>query len=1535
MRVRFEKGWTSTKARTGKRMLRRENKEAIDNNAMDAVEQNAVYSAKLKGVGKVEVCAAAMGLQVYEGGKPVPTTHLYQKLKKWEVSASDGTLEVILGDDTLLKFSFIRGSDAEVLTHRMRNNATELVAEMKKAKKAASARTSFLAPALASMDDPKQSVQKEKKEALKLEDGTSPEEIYAESGDEASEPSGEPSASEPVEYVVLAAATVRKGQGSTTEKVGEHSKGRVIRVIRVSVNSDGLAVMETITEPAGWVKLKTSKGKLLLERLLPGVNDMKVSSPKKAAPLQPQPSRKVMRQASADAGRYQIKQADGGKVEVAVESTGLYVFTKGALVPEIHLYEQLSGWRAASEGFQLSYADNGSVLTFSCSNKQVKAIMEAMNSSALELAAATKQKRRAEKAAREAASEENDTSEDDDSSASECHPSPTNSVVQAVEAYEETDAADDDAEEVDEDVAAGAPVDDPIRYKVLAGATVRTGPEGSSDKVGEHSKGDIIDVVQEATNADGLTVMQTITAPSGSQRGGWIKLKTSKGKVLLERLNADAGRTYSAKCGSKKVQLQIGSMGLQVLYASSDRVTILYKEMMTWESDEDNDILLVIRTDGREERFKMLPAGKEVATQVAKGMRDVAAQLAQVMAAEHDAAVTVQKTKRLSGFTPDESDDDEEDEVTVAAAAPEFESLSTTPKPLSRSSSSPSPRRRGSIDYGAIGSGEDAALISGNYKALCKAAVRADFEMDSERVGFLGAGDVIAVLEARNAFMLPGARVRCLMGWTSTAAPSGSRMLEATTEPATVTGQPTIGPGLVKQEQAWVQEEQAKAALAERAREAADKVHEQERETDAAAHAKSLARLEAASKAELDRVRAEAAEEKARMTAEIDEARAKIQEERANAKAKSKAEKQTKKVQAEMEKALARLVKQQAEVTGSAEMLAMVEAANSQLLDRVRREAANEREELAAELEATRMEMQVEQAKVEAEREHAKDAVEGAAAAAAAAEKQARVDAAAEAKKETEAAAVKAAAEAQSSLCEAAKHADMLQVKYTSEQIAQRREGEEVAAALAAEREERAKLEVQLAEQARSGMALQVEAATAALEAVKARAEADGTTSLSAEASAQLITESAVAARAQTELQAAAAAAEMQAEYLAQMERQSAEMKQQQEAFAAEQHRREEDLVQTMRTEMTQQMAQQVEAAAEQRRSVEAELTEQKHQQGQQQQQAAAWELEQLETQSKAFAAAVEQEAATERARLAALVEMEVASLKQMRVKAEALQRRTEEQAEATAQQLRQKAARTEAALLVDHQWEQELTVRTEAALLVARHREEALAEATSRRRVVAIAAQPAARPLPPRSGEAASPLNDVSWHSSRRGSWTASEGAESPPRPSAEEGTPPPLLEPSLRPAGYREDVLAEVDEPVSGWLDTIKLPKAVAPAMEAGLRVLDDVIEMDEDEVVALCAAACLTTAEGRRLRRELRVLRRGGAAVREMFAPPKRGSERMSPRTARRQPYAKPDDVLDVGGEEHRVWVSPFVKAGGGGEEAVEGEVRRVATVLRQRR
>ena len=62
----------------------------------------------------------------------------------------------------------------------------------------------------------------------------------------------------------LARSTVRSGPDATSPKIGHHVKGTVVDVVQETCNSDGLVVLQTTTAPAGWVKMVTSKGKMLL-----------------------------------------------------------------------------------------------------------------------------------------------------------------------------------------------------------------------------------------------------------------------------------------------------------------------------------------------------------------------------------------------------------------------------------------------------------------------------------------------------------------------------------------------------------------------------------------------------------------------------------------------------------------------------------------------------------------------------------------------------------------------------------------------------------------------------------------------------------------------------------------------------------------------------------------------------------------------------------------------------------------------------------------------------------------------------------------------------------------------------------------------------------------------------------------------------------------------------------------------------------------------------------------------------------------------
>ena len=77
-----------------------------------------------------------------------------------------------------------------------------------------------------------------------------------------------------------------------------------------------------------------------------------------------------------------------------------------------------------------------------------------------------------------------------------------------------------------------------VKYKVKAKCTVREGKDGDSDKVGEYKKGEIVEVVEEASNKLGLVVVRTQTRTSSGAHGGWVKVRTNKGKMLLEKIQA-------------------------------------------------------------------------------------------------------------------------------------------------------------------------------------------------------------------------------------------------------------------------------------------------------------------------------------------------------------------------------------------------------------------------------------------------------------------------------------------------------------------------------------------------------------------------------------------------------------------------------------------------------------------------------------------------------------------------------------------------------------------------------------------------------------------------------------------------------------------------------------------------------------------------------------------------------------------------------------------------------------------------------------
>ena len=258
---------------------------------------------------------------------------------------------------------------------------------------------------------------------------------------------------------------------------------------------------------------------------------------------------------------------------------------------------------------------------------------------------------------------------------------------------------------------------------VLSNATVRSGPDPDSDKLGEHPQGAIIDVVQESTATTGISVVQTITAPPGSTRGGWVKVKTSKGRRLLERLSSDAGDIYSAQQGSRKFQLQVGSMGLQVMSTSgsAQRSTILYADLQRWTGDETTDILSITRNDDKTLEFVILPPNMNLSLKVSKGMHDMCKMLAAAKKEENELRMeqALEAVGDLTGIT---------------------------------------------------------------LQVIQNSKLRTGVELDSEDCGVLKKGEIFQVLEAQRHEESGIMRVRCEGGWTSVKSRTGSRMLRTHTD---------------------------------------------------------------------------------------------------------------------------------------------------------------------------------------------------------------------------------------------------------------------------------------------------------------------------------------------------------------------------------------------------------------------------------------------------------------------------------------------------------------------------------------------------------------------------------------------------------------------------------------------------------------------------------------------------------------------------------------------------------------------------------
>ena len=137
------------------------------------------------------------------------------------------------------------------------------------------------------------------------------------------------------------------------------------------------------------------------------------------------------------------------------------------------------------------------------------------------------------------------------------------------------------------------------KYRVLAKCTVREGKDGESTKVGEYSKGSILDVTEEAVNASGLAVVHTTTRTDSGAIGGWVKMRTAKGKMLLEKMQGvRSGRRMSVATIDSTGQAIAPEELIDVTFTGSGALGMLFEEIPKANGRAGKDIAIKKVVDG-------------------------------------------------------------------------------------------------------------------------------------------------------------------------------------------------------------------------------------------------------------------------------------------------------------------------------------------------------------------------------------------------------------------------------------------------------------------------------------------------------------------------------------------------------------------------------------------------------------------------------------------------------------------------------------------------------------------------------------------------------------------------------------------------------------------------------------------------------------------------------------------------------------------------------------------------------------------------
>jgi hypothetical protein len=335
-----------------------------------------------------------------------------------------------------------------------------------------------------------------------------------------------------VRYVVLADATVKAGMDKAAAKVGTLKAGTTIDVVTsICENAEGFQVVQTITPPpgatrGGWIKLVTSKGKMLLEPRSEwtAANEAAIEE--------------ATGRGKGPGGREELSVAESLLISVKPPGWELWWAARDGNLEDVVLRLDSDApieWTNDEVG--------GGTALHTASVNGHREIVDTLLSRGAAVDARTDYRwtplhwaalgghSAVCSALLSAGADPAAQDKDGETALDKAEQNQANDWEGCVALLpaRPMQVAPDEAPEMS---TADSMV---VKYMVLADATVRTGPDKAAVKVGTLRAGDTIDVVTSiCENAEGQQVVQTSTPPAGATRGGWIKLVTSKGKVLLE-----------------------------------------------------------------------------------------------------------------------------------------------------------------------------------------------------------------------------------------------------------------------------------------------------------------------------------------------------------------------------------------------------------------------------------------------------------------------------------------------------------------------------------------------------------------------------------------------------------------------------------------------------------------------------------------------------------------------------------------------------------------------------------------------------------------------------------------------------------------------------------------------------------------------------------------------------------------------------------------------------------------------------------------